>query len=107
MIIQWVILILVLFMYFKLLMDLKKGRISLRRFFFWLFIWTGLSLITYFPQIVFFFSNLIGIERAKDLPIYVSIILLFYLLFKISIRIEEIEQGITKIVKKIALGVKE
>ncbi len=103
MIIQWVILILVVLMYFKLLIDLKKGKISLRRFFFWLFIWTGLSLITYFPQIVLFFSNLIGIERAKDLPIYVSIILLFYLLFKMSIRTEEIEQGITKIVKKIAL----
>lgn len=90
-------------MYFKLLIDLKKGKISLRRFFFWLFIWTGLSLITYFPQIVLFLSSLIGIERAKDLPIYFSIILLFYLFFKMSMRIEEIEQGVTKIVKKIAL----
>ena len=107
MIIQWIILILVILMYFKLLIDLKKGKISLRRFFFWLFIWTGLSLITYFPQIVLFFSNLIGIERAKDLPIYFSIILLFYLLFKLGIKMEEIEQGITKIVKKIALDNEE
>ena len=107
MIIQLVVLILVLIMYLKLLMDLKKGKISLRRFFFWLSIWTGLSLITYFPQIVLFLSNLIGIERAKDFPIYFSIILLFYLLFKIGIKMEEIERGITKIVKKIALDNEE
>ncbi len=103
MITQWIILILVLVMYFRLLSDLKKDKISLNKFFFWLFIWFGLSLIVFFPQIVFFLANLIGIERAKDLPIYISIIILFFLLFKIGIKIEKIEQEITKIVKNIAL----
>ena len=103
MILPFLILIFVMVMYFKLLMDLKKDKISLRRFLAWIFIWFALSVIAFFPQIVVFFSNLIGIERAKDLPIYLSIIILFYLLFRVGIKIEKIDQEITKMVKSIAL----
>ena len=107
MLIEIVILVFVMFMYLKLIFDLKKNKISLRRFFFGIFIWFSLSVVVFFPQIVFFFAGVLGIERARDLPIYVSIIILFILIFKIGINMEKMEQGITKIVKKIALDHEE
>jgi len=103
MITEIIITFFVFLMYFKLLLDFKKNKISIKRFFFWIFIWLSLSIIVLFPGIVFFFSNLFGIERAKDLPIYISIIVLFILIFRVGMNLEKIEQEITKIVKGIAL----
>ena len=90
-------------MYFKLLADLKKDKISLKKFLFWIFVWFALSVIVFFPQAIIALAGLVGIQRPQDLPIYVSIIILFILMFKIGLKIERIEQEITKIVKIVAL----
>ena len=87
----------------KLLLDLKKGKISLKKFFLWLIIWESLGIIVFFPNIIVELSNIVGIERAKDLPIYVSIIILFYIVFNIAIKLEKIEQEITTLVRKITI----
>lgn len=98
-----VILLIVIFMYLKLLRDFKKNKISIERFLFWMLIWFALSFIAFFPNIITSIANFLGIERAKDFPIYVSIILLFYIVFTILIKIEKLEQEITLLVKRIAL----
>ena len=101
--IQWFVLLFVCGMFIKLVLDLQNSKISLRRFFFWSFIWICLVIIALFPETVLFLAGVIGIERAKDLPIYVSIVILFYLLFKFGLKIERLEQEITKLVKNLAL----
>ncbi len=103
MIVQIIILLLVGILMIKLLLDLMGNKISNRKFVSWSFIWLSLGIIVIFPGIVFFFAELIGIERARDLSIYISIIILFYLLFKIGTKIEKIDQEITQLVKKLAL----
>ena len=103
MILEILIFVFVFGMYLKLLSDFKNKKISFRRFFFWIFIWFALSLIVFFPQIVFLLAGLLGIERAKDLPIYVSIIILFYIAFKVGVKIEKIDKEITKIVRSVAI----
>lgn len=103
MIVQIIVSILVLAALAKLLTDLKNKRITLNKFYLWALVWIALAIIVFFPGVVFFFANILGIERARDLPIYVSIIVLFYIFFKQSIRIERIEQEITALVKRLAL----
>ncbi len=100
---QILVFLLVIGMSVKLVFDLRKDKISLKKFFFWLFIWLCLLGITFFSNIVILSANFIGIERARDLPIYVSIIFLFFLAFKTSGKIEELNAKITKLVKSIAL----
>ncbi|MBU0466345.1 MAG: DUF2304 family protein [Nanoarchaeota archaeon] len=101
--VQWVVLAFVAIMIVKLTLDLRRSKISESKFIMWAVIWLALAIIAFFPEIVFFLAGLIGIERAKDLPIYLSIILLFYLVFKIGIKIENINHEITRLVKKLAL----
>ena len=103
MILQIIVLIFVGVMVLKLLLDLRKNKISLKKFSFWVVVWIALVIVVFIPGIIFFFAEVIGIERAKDLPIYVAIIILFYLLFRIGIKIEKIEQEMTKLVKNLAL----
>ncbi|MBI2047047.1 DUF2304 family protein [Candidatus Pacearchaeota archaeon] len=103
MILQIIVSVLVLAVLIKLVMDLKKGKVTLNKFYLWALAWIALAVIVFFPELVIFIANLVGIERARDLPIYVSIILLFYLLFKIGIKIEKVEQEITTLVKNLAI----
>ena len=106
MILEIIVSVLVLAVLIKLVIDLKKGKITLNKFYLWALAWVALAAIVFFPGIVFFLAGIIGIERARDLPIYAAIIILFYILFKISIRIERIEQEITTLVKRLALDKK-
>ncbi len=52
-------------------------------------------------------AGLLGVGRGVDVVFYFAFVLIFYLIFKIIVRLEKIEQNITKIVSKIALGEKE
>ena len=103
MILQIIVSVLVLAVLVKLVIDLKKGKITLNKFYLWALAWIALAVIVFFPNMVIFLAKSIGIERPQDLPIYVSIIVLFYIIFKIGVKIEKIEQEITNLVKRLAL----
>lgn len=107
MISQIIATIIVLLLFIKVFFNLRSNKITIQRFFFWIILGIILILIVYFPEFVIYSANLVGIERAKDLPIYISITLLFYLIFKIFGKLESIERDITTIVKEISLGEKK
>lgn len=104
MIVEIIVLVVVVGMVVKLIADAKRGLISRRKLVFWAVIWIGLEAVVIFPGAVVYLANAIGIERPKDLPIYASIIILFALILKVGVRLERIEQEITRIVKGIALN---
>jgi small membrane protein len=69
----------------------------------WLSIWV-IGLITVInPFLLSSFARLLHIGRGVDLAVYTSIILLFYLIYSLFIRQNEIEKKITQIVREKAL----
>ena len=99
--------ILVIFVFFALsraYLRYSEGKIKAAEFAFWIVIWVSAIAATLSPKIVGFFSNLIGIGRPADLIIYIAIILLFYLVFRSYVMIDEIDQKMTKIVRELAIG---
>ncbi len=70
---------------------------------FWGLLWTGVIVVALVPNITYFFSNLFGIGRGIDLAIYLSIILLFYLIFRMYVKVDKIEENVTKVVREIAI----
>lgn len=81
----------------------KDKKINFSEFLFWSIIWLGISLLSFNPTLISFVSFKVGIERPIDLVVYLSIILLFYLVFRMYVKHEKIEQEITEIVSDIAL----
>lgn len=81
----------------------KKNRISLKGLIFWLFLWLVISTTVLLPQTTNFFARILGVGRGTDVAVYLSIVLIFYLIFKIFIKIEKIETDITKIIREVAL----
>ena len=103
MFIQFLIIAFALFVIIGIISAFKKGDISLKGLIFWLGLWIIISIIVLLPQTTNFLAKILGVGRGTDVAIYFSIILLFYLVFRIFIKLEKIKSDITTIVKEITL----
>ncbi len=66
-------------------------------------IWVALVIVSLLPQTTDLLAAQVGIGRGADLLVYLSIIGLFYLLFRLVVHHESLQQDITKLVRAIAL----
>lgn len=106
-IIQIFALIFAIFAMFKVIWQLRDNKISGESAIFWLFIWTLTILIVVFPRTMSYMATLTGVGRGVDVVVYVAIITLFYLIYRIYIKIENIERELTLIVREIAISKRE
>lgn len=104
MIIQFVLSFFLLFAISRVLLQLRKGNLTVLSFLFWggVFFTAFVGILN--PILTSQIARLFGIGRGADVVIYLSIALLFYLVFRLSIAIEDIRQEITQLVRKIALS---
>ena len=101
--IQIIAILFALFALSRAALRLKDKSINPLQFIFWGFIWTIVIVVAFIPSITSSISQLFGIGRGMDLVIYISIALLFYLMFRLYVKIDKIERNITKAVRKIAI----
>ncbi len=79
------------------------GTLSLFGFFFWSILF-GLALIlVLFPVLTSEVAKFIGIGRGVDAVLYASVVLLYYLVFRLYIFLEDIRHEISDLVKEISL----
>ena len=100
---QIILLAFLVFALSRVLLRIKSKELSLREFIFWALIWTLAIIIIIFPDIIINLSRHIGIGRGVDVIIYGGVALLFYLIFRLYVKLERIEHSITKLVKEIAI----
>lgn len=81
----------------------KNKRIKLKKFIVFITFWFIVLLAIIFPERTNKIAHFFNITRGADFFIYISIIVIFYILFKIFEKIENIERNITQIVREIAL----
>ena len=81
----------------------RQKRIGTLLFFLWLPLWGGVAVVILFPEITVLIASLLGIGRGADLVLYLGLLLVFYLLFKVGLRMERMDKEITYIVRTLAL----
>jgi len=69
----------------------------------WIVLWLGVALVSVLPQTTDLLAARVGIGRGADLLVYLSILALFFLVFRLIVKIETMQQEITKLVRSIAL----
>lgn len=92
-----------LFAWSRAVLRYKDRKISTNEFIFWSIIWMGVIIVAFIPGIAGFLSESIGTKRPIDVIVYSSIILLFYLIFRIYVKLDQINTDITKIVRELSL----
>ena len=81
----------------------KDRKISTLSLGLWCAVWAAAIVVVIIPATSFFFANLLGIQRGADFVVYVSIVVIFYLLFRLYVKIDNVERNVTKLVREIAI----
>src|SRR6056297_3673331 len=91
----------------RLVIRFKNEDINLINFLVWLFLWLAIVGVVIFPESINFLARTLGIGRGVDVAIYFSLILIFYFIFYLTVRIRSLENKITKLARKMALNKKK
>ena len=101
--IQVIAIIMAVILLVKVILRLKNKKMSINEFLFWSAIWVILILLSIFPQISYTIASLFGFGRGLDFFIVSSILLIFYLIFRIISKLEEMDAKIAKLARSISL----
>ena len=101
--IQLVLLAFILFAISRVFLRVKEKILSTRAAFFWMVIWIAALVGILLPATTTRIASFFGVGRGVDVIVYVSLALLFYLVFRIYVMIEDIRHEITFLVREIAL----
>jgi len=101
--IHLIIVVFVLFAMSRTYLRLKDGELGIVSFAFWMVNWFLVGVIGFWPGVTQRIADIVGIERGIDTVVYSSIVVLFYLMYRLYVKIEHLEQDITKVVRDSAL----
>jgi small membrane protein len=98
--------ILALFLVFALsrvYLRAKGGELRLGEFLFWGGLFTFALIGVIEPQFTNYVARKVGIGRGADVVIYAGIALLFYLIFRTNVLMENMKNEITRLTRRMAL----
>ena len=101
--IQILIIVFAVFALSRTIKKLRDGQLKTSEFYGWSLLWGIVIVVAIIPQVTTFLSNLVGVGTGTDLALYVSVILLFYLVFRIYVKLDVMEQNITAVVRNVAI----
>lgn len=88
-----------LFAITRVIVQRKSGSLGPKGTVFWIIFWLATILVVLWPNSVSVLANYLGIGRGADLVLYASLALIFYILFKLNIKIENMNRDVTKVVR--------
>jgi hypothetical protein len=92
-----------LYAVFRVWQKIKTRAMGKRWGVLWLVFWLTVGTVVALPWTTSLLAARLGVTRGVDLVVYVSVIVLFYLLFRLTIKIEKLEKNITALVRQVAL----
>jgi hypothetical protein len=81
----------------------RRGGMPLVHFGLWFLFWSAVIVVAVRPGTTSALASVLGVGRGADVVIYLALVLLFYLVFRLFGRIEELERQITRVVRAAAL----
>lgn len=80
-----------------------KRHISVFMAFVWSVLWIGVGVVALIPEVTNRIADAFGIGRGADVIIYSAIVVILALVFRISIRLEQLDRAITTVTRELAL----
>jgi hypothetical protein len=105
---QIIALIIIAFFLSRLIWQKKREKINGQEFVFWLIFWffSGLAIV-FLKKIDQLVAGLGFSGSGIEVLLYVAVAVLFYLIFRVRMKLEKIERDVTKIVREIAMREEE
>jgi len=101
--IQIVLSLFLIFAVTRVVLRLKDGAFTLKSFLFWFAVFVLAIIGVIKPEITTIMAKKLGIGRGTDAVIYASILLIFYLIFRTNVMLENLRHDLTKLVRDLAI----
>ena len=85
----------------------QSKKLTVKKLIIWIAIWLGVMFVALVPHWLSFIAKWLGIGRTIDVAIYGAIVILFYLVFRIYLKIEDVRREITALVQALAIREKK
>lgn len=82
----------------------RSGLLSVGGSIFWILFWLLAVVFVWWPDSTVRLANFLGIGRGADLVLYVSLAVIFFLLFRLGVRLELINRDLTKVTREKTLS---
>ncbi len=96
-------LLFIAFTWSRAILRYRDGSLTIGGFVLWSLIWASATIVVVWPGLTFNLAHQLGIGRGADAIVYTSIGLLFYLIFRLYIKISTIDQEMTRMIRAMAL----
>jgi hypothetical protein len=87
----------------RVLIRYRRGGLRLLHLALWLLFWAAVIVVAVHPTTTDRLANLLGVGRGVDTAMYLSLLLIFYLLFRSFAKIEDMDRQLTRVVRANAL----
>jgi len=101
--VQIILLVFVLFAASRAVLQFRGGTIRFGALSFWLLIWAVALLAIFYPEETTRIARILGIGRGVDIVVYSSIAILFYLVFRLHVYLENIRTEISQLIREVSL----
>ncbi len=81
----------------------RRGRIGVMWMLGWSVVWVSVGVVAFLPNATQMLARFLGVGRGADLVIYAALSLIFFLLFKVFVKLEALERDISTLVREAAL----
>ena len=81
----------------------RRRQIRLSSLLVWSTIWIGITVAVWWQGSTSYVAKIFGVGRGMDLVVFLSIITIFYGLYRVYAKVEKLERKITQLVRNDAL----
>lgn len=100
---QFILPALIIFIIYKTLRGYWNKKLSRSFTAIWIFFWFIILFFIFQPNFLSGIANRIGVGRGVDLAIYISVIALFYTIYRVLVKIDELDKKITQVIRNDAI----
>ena len=101
---QLIALIIIALFLARLFWQKQKNHLSLNEFIFWFTFWIFSAGLVIFIKLIDRLVQGLGFSGSGiEILLYLTVVILFYLMFRLRLKLEKIEKDITLLVKEMAL----
>lgn len=80
----------------------RDKDITITQFLFWFAVWTAAALLVFLPQTSNLLAAIVGIGRGVDAALVVGIIFMYYLLFRLYVKVDHIDRDVTEVIVRLS-----
>ena len=101
--IQIVLICFAFFAMSRVVLRYRRGGMRMLQLALWMLFWAGVVVVAVHPDTTGLFARWLGVGRGVDIAMYLSILMIFYLLFRSFAKIEDLDRQLTRVVRADAL----